>query len=152
MKRKETRELEYLIYNYFYLTRGLNCALEVQLPGIGRPDFVGLDKKSQLTIVEIKVTKADFKSINGHNLMGHYNYYAMPLKLYNEVKEDIPSYVGVIVPKKGKSKGIEIVKKARNTKNTFHARFYTVLTKNIETAKQSNIRRLLYYRYFEDNK
>jgi len=45
---------------------------------------------------EIKVTKADFMSKNGHNFVGNYNYYVIPLNLYHEVKDLIPPDIGVI--------------------------------------------------------
>jgi hypothetical protein len=45
---------------------------------------------------EIKISKNDFASKNGHNFMGNLNYYVMPLQLYHQVKEKIPEEVGVI--------------------------------------------------------
>ena len=143
-KRKETKDLEYKVYEHYYLKHSLNCALEVSIPFGGRADFVGL-KKKEVTVVEIKVSKQDFKSKNGHNFYGHKNYYAMTQELFEQVKDDIDSHIGVIVL--DNFDRFKIVKNARNTKNKYPARFYEVLTKNIETAKQSNIRRLLYHRY-----
>lgn len=142
-KRKETKDLEYIVYEHYYLKHSLNCALEVSIPFGGRADFVGL-KKKEVTVVEIKVSKQDFKSKNGHNFYGHKNYYAMTQELFEQVKDDIPKHIGVIVSVSG---AFKIVKNATNTKNKYPQRFYEVLTKNIETAKQSNIRRLLYHRY-----
>jgi len=45
---------------------------------------------------EIKVTRADFLSKNGHNFVGNENYYVMPLELYAKVRDLIPVDIGVI--------------------------------------------------------
>lgn len=56
---------------------------------------------------EVKVSKSDFHS-NAHNtFIGHYNYYVMPDELYQEIKNEIPNHVGVIV------NGSTSVKKAK---------------------------------------
>ena len=50
-----------------------------------------------ITCYEIKVTKADFHSKNGHNFVGNANYYVMPKALYEEIKNEIPDEIGVII-------------------------------------------------------
>jgi len=45
---------------------------------------------------EIKSTRADFMSKNGHNFVGNYNYYVMPLELYSQVQDLVPADIGVI--------------------------------------------------------
>jgi hypothetical protein len=45
---------------------------------------------------EIKVSKSDFASRHGHNLVGNLNYYVMPHRLYPEVKDKIKDGIGVI--------------------------------------------------------
>lgn len=45
---------------------------------------------------EIKVSKSDFYSKSKWTFIGHYNYFVMPKGLYEQVKEDIPSHVGVL--------------------------------------------------------
>lgn len=57
--------------------------------GEGNPDIL-------ITCFEIKVTKADFKSANGHNFVGNLNYYVVPLALYHEIKSDVPKGIGLI--------------------------------------------------------
>lgn len=49
------------------------------------------------TCFEMKITKADFKSKNGHNFVGNRNYYVMPKDLYESVKELVPKDIGVII-------------------------------------------------------
>lgn len=34
---------------------------------------------------------------DGHNFVGHCNYYAMPLALYKKVKDEIPDGIGVLL-------------------------------------------------------
>lgn len=58
-------------------------------------------EKILITCYEIKVSKADFRSKNGHNFIGHCNYYVMPRELYNDVKDEIPLEIGAIVYKNG---------------------------------------------------
>jgi len=55
-------------------------------------------EKDEVKIIcyEIKVSKADFMSKNGHNFVGNYNYYIMPSELYRQVKTQIPDDIGVI--------------------------------------------------------
>ena len=49
------------------------------------------------TAFEVKVTKEDFHSKHGHNFVCNANYYVMPKELYQQVKEEIPEDIGVIV-------------------------------------------------------
>lgn len=39
------------------------------------------------TCFEMKITKSDFKSKNGHNFVGNRNYYVIPKNIYPKVKE-----------------------------------------------------------------
>lgn len=47
---------------------------------------------------EVKSSVEDFNSKNGHNMIGDYNYYVMPLEVYEAVKDKIPWSIGVLVP------------------------------------------------------
>lgn len=64
--------------------------------GKKRVDFMTTNTKGTISCYEIKVTKSDFHSKHGHNFYGHYNYYVMTPKLYNEVKKEIPKDIGVL--------------------------------------------------------
>ena len=57
--------------------------------------------KVLITCFEIKINKADFHSKNGHNFVGNLNYYVVPAELYEVIKKDISSEVGVILYKNG---------------------------------------------------
>lgn len=50
-----------------------------------------------LTAFEIKITKSDFKSKNGHNFCGNLNYYVIPKELKVELLPLIPEQIGLII-------------------------------------------------------
>lgn len=51
---------------------------------------------------EIKISKSDFKSKNGHNFVGNLNYYVVPKDLYPQIADLVPENVGVLVYYDGK--------------------------------------------------
>lgn len=55
-------------------------------------------EKGDFYCYEVKSCVADFRSKNGHNFIGDYNYYVMPKEVYEEVKNLIPYNIGVYVP------------------------------------------------------
>lgn len=55
-------------------------------------------EKGDFYCFEIKSSVEDFRSKNGHNFLGDYNYYVMPEEVYEQVKSEIPYGVGVYVP------------------------------------------------------
>lgn len=66
-------------------------------------------EKGDFYCYEIKSSVEDFKSKNGHNFIGDVNYYVMPENVFLAVKDQIPYYVGVLVPWMD---GIQLAKKA----------------------------------------
>ena len=63
--------------------------------GNERVDYLTYDTKGIWRCYEIKVSKEDFYSDAAKTFIGNYNYFVMPEKLYEEVKEDIPKHIGV---------------------------------------------------------
>ena len=57
---------------------------------------VGGIEKGDVYCFEVKSCVDDFKSKNGHNFIGDFNYYVMTLAVYEEVKSLIPYNVGVL--------------------------------------------------------
>lgn len=61
-----------------------------------------------ITAYEVKITKSDFKSKNGHNIddpsnpIGNENYYCMPKNLIPQVEDMIPDHVGILSYQNGK--------------------------------------------------
>lgn len=74
-------------------------------------------EKGDFYCYEVKSSVEDFKSKNGHNFIGDFNYYVMPEEVYEKVKNEIPYTVGVYVPEKMNYRGewydLKSVKKAR---------------------------------------
>jgi len=73
-------------------------------------------KDGEWRCYEIKITKQDFYSKNAHTFVGNYNYYIMPMEVYNEVKYDIADFVGVYTyeePITGAWKYIKCIKKPK---------------------------------------
>lgn len=57
-------------------------------------------EKGDFYCYEVKSSVEDFRSKNGHNFLGDYNYYIMPEEVYTKVQNEIPYRVGVYVPEK----------------------------------------------------
>lgn len=55
-------------------------------------------EKGNFYCYEVKSSVEDFRSKNGHNFIGDYNYYVMPEEVFEKVKNEIPYNVGVFVP------------------------------------------------------
>lgn len=67
-------------------------------------------EKGDFYCYEVKSSVEDFRSKNGHNFIGDFNYYVMPHKVYLQVKDEIPYKVGAYCPNSGE---LRSVKKAR---------------------------------------
>lgn len=113
MNRKETTEfLSNLLITDRLSGRGKYWAREVSLDygttDVRRVDFMqfyppGVVSVSELekgifVSYEVKSCKADFNSGFGKNFETEKNYLVMPMQLYNEITDEIPYDIGVIVP------------------------------------------------------
>jgi len=101
-KTDTTKIIEACLFQLFFLEKSMRCGLEVETFNDRnywnkRVDFIAYDKKEVFTFIEIKISVADFKSKHGHSFNGHKNYYAMPLDVYEKVKDLIPKEIGVYV-------------------------------------------------------
>lgn len=65
--------------------------------GFERVDYITFDTKGVWRCYEVKVSVADFRSNAKKTFCGHYNYYVMPIELYEKVKDEIPSHIGVYI-------------------------------------------------------
>lgn len=74
-------------------------------------------EKGDFYCYEVKSSVDDFRSKNGHNFIGDYNYYVMPEEVYASVSHMIPHNVGVLVPDKINYRGswydLKSVKRAK---------------------------------------
>lgn len=69
-------------------------------------------EKGDFYCYEIKSSIEDFKSKNGHNFIGDFNYYVMPEDVYQIIKNQTPYNVGVYVPDES-GKALYSIKKAK---------------------------------------
>lgn len=99
MKTELTLSLERQIQSAT-LKQGVFGCLEVTIGWFGkeRVDYITYDTKDIWRCYEIKVSKSDFNSKAHNTFIGHYNYYVMPIELYEEVKDKIPKHIGVYSP------------------------------------------------------
>lgn len=111
MKTEETKCLELAIFKATSKRGAFGC-FEVTIGWYGkeRVDYMTYDTKGIFRCYEIKVTKSDFHSPCHNSFVGNFNYYVMPESLYNEVKEEIPAFVGTYVMRNG---SVCSVKKAK---------------------------------------
>lgn len=101
MKTKLTLALEKTLY-YYCKEAGAFPVEEVTMPDDrGIVDTLSYQEMSDLSIewrcYELKVTKSDFHSKAKLSFIGHYNYFVLPLKLYQEVADEIPAGIGVLI-------------------------------------------------------
>lgn len=101
-KLSETTEIELLALRDLW-KQGVFVCPEVTVGWFGkeRVDIMSIDTNQTVKCYEIKITKPDFYSKANNSFVGHYNYYIMPMELYEKVKADIPDHVGVLIPAKG---------------------------------------------------
>ena len=91
-----TTELEKQIWNHTKSRSTFGC-FEVTIGWFGneRVDFMTYETKGIFRCYEIKVSKSDFYSGAALSFLGDYNYYVMPIELFEDVKQDIPNHIGV---------------------------------------------------------
>ena len=74
-------------------------------------------EKGDFYCYEVKSSVEDFHSGHGLNFIGDYNYLVMPEEVYVAVSNEIPYYVGVIVPTESSWcnnwKDLKVVKNAK---------------------------------------
>jgi hypothetical protein len=84
-------------------SQGTYLCFEVGMPsrviaaGRERVDLLTYNTVGEWRFYELKISKSDFHSKNANTFLGHYNYYVMPLELYEQVKNEIPDGIGCYV-------------------------------------------------------
>lgn len=129
MTRKETtKQLSNLLEQYIdpYNDQRIYWAKEITFdygtPQQSRVDYMQFKPKNNTVsgiekgdfyCYEIKSCLSDFQSKHGHNFIGDYNYYVMPLEMYEQVKDKIPHFVGVYVPDSDPYSKLVVMKKSK---------------------------------------
>lgn len=128
MKTKLTTEIELrfidFLYNNKYELAVRECAIGRRkrygivdiLSYHGKPIANGRGKPRTREVTwrcyEIKTSKADFYSPHKWTFVGDYNYFVVPLELYEIIKEDIPAGIGCYVYT-GTVSGFNLVKRSQ---------------------------------------
>ncbi|WP_203663258.1 hypothetical protein [Lacticaseibacillus sp. 53-4] len=98
MKTPLTLDLEKTLYAYWE-DLGAVAVEEVTMPADrGIVDTLVMQPGDPLTwrCFELKVTKSDFHSSAKLSFIGDYNYFVLPLTLYQQVADEIPAGIGVM--------------------------------------------------------
>ena len=97
-KTETTLQLERDIWKTTNKQGTFGC-FEVTIGWFGkqRVDYITYDTKGTWRCYEIKVSKSDFHSKAHNTFIGHYNYYVLTEELYEQIKDEIPSHIGVYV-------------------------------------------------------
>lgn len=126
LRKSITDRLNFLMYNQI-CKKAIYFASEVTLrDGLvdyGRVDYVVFDQLKTWRFYEVKSSIEDFKSKAKWTFMGNYNYFIMPVDVYEKVKADIPSNVGVYVANKDYTK-LKNVKKSKYKELPIAERIY----------------------------
>ena len=98
MKTETTKRLEQLLANRFN-KRNEFYVFECTIGWYGKEivDCIMYNCNRETYCYEIKQSKQDFHSKNRLTFIGNKNYFVMPYKLYQEVKNEIPTEIGVLV-------------------------------------------------------
>lgn len=131
IKTSLTKQIEKDLVEFLYNNKYELAVLECQLGFGGRYGIVdvlsyhgksigngrGKPRTREVTwrCYEIKTSKQDFYSKHKWTFVGHYNYFVMPLELYEIVKEDIPKGIGCYIHNP-LTKGFKIAKRASRRK------------------------------------
>lgn len=80
--------------------------------------FKAFDLPTELITLcfEIKSTVSDFKSPNGHNLVGDVNYYVMPSDTFKQLEklgllDEVPPHIGFITAHEGRYSKLRLITK-----------------------------------------
>lgn len=112
MKTKLTKNLELTLYQYCYEQQAY-VVEEVSMPDKkGIVDTLSYqqlpDGSIEWRCYELKVTKNDFHSKAKLSFIGNYNYFVLPQKLYEEVADEIPSHIGVLIYREFDKEAMEL--------------------------------------------
>jgi hypothetical protein len=145
MKTAETVALEKAIRRATRKTGVFGCyEVTIGFCGRERVDYMTYDTKGVFRCYEIKVSKADFHSAAAKSFVGHYNYYVLTRELYDQVKGEIPDWIGVYIgdycAKKAKKQ--DLSGREYKTRRSINGRSTEVSTPWVEMLKESMIRSL----------
>lgn len=97
-KTETTKALEQAIWRETRKQGTFGC-YEVTIGWFGqeRVDYMTYNTKGEWRCYEIKCSVSDFNSKAKKTFIGHYNYFVMTEELYEKVKDEIPTHIGVYI-------------------------------------------------------
>jgi len=97
-KTETTLQLEKDIWIATHKQSVFGC-YEVTIGWFGRErvNYMTYDTNGVWRCYEVKISKSDFHSKAKNTFIGHFNYYVMTKELYELVKGEIPSHIGVYI-------------------------------------------------------
>lgn len=100
MKTKLTLAMETTLY-YYCREAGATAVEEVTMPAdqgiVDTLSYQAVAGQAEWRCYELKATKSDFHSKAKLSFIGHYNYFVLPLQLYQAVATEIPAGIGVLI-------------------------------------------------------
>lgn len=97
-KNETTQKLESAIRRATSKVGTFTCfEVTIGFGGTERVDYLTIDTKNIIRCYEVKSSVSDFRSKAKWTFVGHYNYFVMTQEVYDKVKSEIPSHVGVYV-------------------------------------------------------
>ncbi|WP_430602509.1 hypothetical protein IGJ02_002935 [Enterococcus sp. DIV0724b] len=101
MKTSLTTQMEEVLY-YYCRENGDVVVEEVTMPeDQGIVDTLScrltVENQFEWRCYELKASKADFRSKAKLSFIGNYNYFVLPVALFEKIKEEIPSHIGAMV-------------------------------------------------------
>ena len=110
-------------------------------------DILEYDRKNdEFICYEIKITKADFKSENGHNFVGNKNYYVIPSDLLDFTKDKLKNQtkVGIITFNQQENRSycyFETKKRCKKTQYSMDFGLRSILMYNLMKALHRDIKK-----------
>lgn len=97
-KTEATLQLERSIYNETKMIGTFGCfEVTIGFGGKERVDFITYDTKGIWRCYEIKSSVQDFRSKAKKTFCGHYNYFVLTKEVYDVVKDEVPSHIGIYI-------------------------------------------------------
>lgn len=117
-------------------------------------DVLVINKDDSLSEVEIKISVADFRrdskkqKWHSHGMQQEFKrlitrfYYAMPIEIYERVKDEVPDFAGVIVVRDNRFNPTQTVKRATSNRSC----------QKLSVEDQLKLARLMCFRYWSNRK
>lgn len=145
MKTELTKQLERQIWNAMAKMGTFLCSeVTIGFGGKERVDMLSYNTKGEWRSYEIKVSKSDFHSKCKNSFISNFNYYVLTKELYEQVKDEIPSHIGVYIGDYSikKAKRQELTIDENILKSSMIRSLYREVEKQFKSGDESEIAKL----------